>query len=75
MADEKVNVSPEEKKAPEAPAPSGPGDPPAPEHTEGPAVPGGDQRPPLMRSLPLGNIPSRPFSPVWVRTLPRRPAR
>lgn len=41
MADEKVNVSPEEKKAPEAPAPSGPGDPPAPEHTEGPAVPGG----------------------------------
>ena len=35
MADEKVNVSPEEKKAPEAPAPSGP------EHTEGPAVPGG----------------------------------
>lgn len=28
MADEKVNVSPEEKKAPEAPAPSGPGDPP-----------------------------------------------
>ena len=40
MADEKVNVSPEEKKAPEAPAPSGPGDPPAPKHTEGPAVPG-----------------------------------
>ena len=25
MADEKANVSPEEKKAPEAPAPSGPG--------------------------------------------------
>lgn len=42
MADEKVNVSPEEKKAPEAPAPSGPGDPPAPEHTEGPAVPGAE---------------------------------
>ena len=41
MADEKVNVSPEERKTPEAPAPSGPGDPPAPEHTEGPAVPGG----------------------------------
>lgn len=31
MADEKVNVSPEESKTPEAPAPSGPGDPPAPE--------------------------------------------
>ena len=39
MADEKVNVSSEEKKAPEAPAPSGPGDPPAPEHTEGPCCP------------------------------------
>ena len=47
MADEKVNVSSEEKKAPEAPAPSGPGDPPAPEHTEGPAVPGGDQTAPV----------------------------
>ena len=46
MADEKVNVSPEEKKAPEAPAPFGPGDPPAPKHTEGPAVPGGDQTAP-----------------------------
>ena len=46
MADEKVNASPEEKKAPEAPAPSGPGDPPAPKHTEGPAVPGGDQTAP-----------------------------
>ena len=30
MADEKVNVSPEEKKAPEAPAPAGPGDAPGP---------------------------------------------
>ena len=46
MADEKVNVSPEESKTPEAPAPSGPGEPPAPEHTEGPAVPGGDQAAP-----------------------------
>ena len=46
MADEKVNVSAEESKTPEAPAPSGPGDPPAPEHTEGPAVPGGDQAAP-----------------------------
>ena len=26
MADEKINVSPEESKTPEAPAPSGPGD-------------------------------------------------
>ena len=47
MADEKVNVSPEESKTPEAPAPSGPGDPPAPEHTEGPAVPRGDPGGPL----------------------------
>lgn len=46
MADEKVNVSPEEKKAPETPALSGPGDPPVPEHTEGSAVPGGDQAAP-----------------------------
>ena len=46
MADEKVIVSPEESKTPEAPAPSGPGDPPAPEHTEGPAVPGGAQAAP-----------------------------
>lgn len=46
MADEKVNASPEEKKAPEAPAPSGPGEPSAPEHTEGPAVPDGDQAAP-----------------------------
>ena len=46
MADEKVNVSPEESKTPEAPAPSGPGYTPAPEHTEGPAVPGGDQAAP-----------------------------
>lgn len=46
MADEKVNVSAEESKTPEAPAPSGPGDPPAPEHTEGPAVPGGAQAAP-----------------------------
>ena len=72
MADEKVNVSPEEKKAPEAPAPSGPGDPPAPEHTEGPAVPGGDQAAPLMWGPPRQ---SSLLSLVWVRTLPRRPAR
>ena len=72
MADEKVNVSPEEKKAPEAPAPSGPGDPPAPEQTEGPAVPAGDQAAPLMRSPPRR---SSLLSLVWVRTLPRRPAR
>ena len=35
----------------------------------------GIRRPPFMLSLPLGNIPSRPFSLIWVRTLPRRPAR
>ena len=32
-----MNASPEEKKAPETPSPSGPGDPPALERTEGPA--------------------------------------
>ncbi len=46
MADEKVDVSPEGSKPTEAPAPSGPGYPLTPEHTEGPAVPGGDQAAP-----------------------------
>ena len=64
MADEKVNVSPEEKKAPEDPAPSGPGDPPARNTPRALLSLVGIKRPPLMRSLPLGNIPSRPFSPV-----------
>ena len=72
MADEKVNASPEESKIPEAPAPSGPGDPPAPEHTEGPLFLVGIRRPPLMRSLPRR---SSLLSLVWVRTFPRRPAR
>ena len=53
MADEKVNVSPEESKTPEAPAPSGPGDPPAPEHTDGPAVPGGDHAVPAHAELTM----------------------
>ena len=53
MADEKVNASPEESKIPEAPAPSGPGDPPAPEHTEGPAVPGGDHPLLLYYAFPI----------------------
>ena len=43
MADEKVNASPEEKKAPEAPTPSGPGNAPVPVHTEAPTFPGVDQ--------------------------------
>ena len=72
MADEKVNASPEESKIPEAPAPSGPGDPPAPEHTVGPLVLVGIRRPPLMRNPPRR---SSLLSLVWVRTLPRRPAR
>lgn len=81
MADEKVNASPEEKKAPEAPAPSGPGDPPAPEHTEGPAVPGGDQTAPAHVETAMPEKRRSPssrsslLSLVWVRTLPRRPAR
>ena len=39
MTDEKVNANPEEKRASEVPAPAGLGDAPAPEHTEGAAVP------------------------------------
>ena len=76
MADEKVNVSSEEKKAPEAPAPSGAGRSARAGTHRGPCCPWvGIRRPPFMLSLPLGNIPSRPFSLIWVRTLPRRPAR
>ena len=58
MADEKVNVSPEEKKAPEAPAPSGPGDPPAPEQTEGPAERAG--RADCGEKVESGGAPHRP---------------
>ena len=72
MADEKVNVGPEGSKTPEAPAPSGPGDPLTPEHTEGPLFLAGIRRPLLMRSLPRR---SSLLSLVWVGTLPRRPAR
>lgn len=39
MTDEKVNANPEEKRASEAPAPAGLGDPFAPEHTEDAAIP------------------------------------
>ena len=63
MADEKVNASPEEKKAPEAPAPSGPGDPPAPEHTEGPAVPGGDQTAPAHVEPAMPEKTEEPIKP------------
>ena len=63
MADEKVNASPEEKKAPEAPAPSGPGDPPAPEHTEGPAVPGGDQTAPTHVETAMPEKTEEPIKP------------
>ena len=65
MADEKVNVSPEEKKAPETPAPSGPGDPPAPEHTEGPAVPGGDQAAPAHAKPAAGEHTQQDRSPWY----------
>ena len=81
MADEKVNVSPEESKTSEALAPSGPGDSPAPEHTEGSAVPGGDQTAPAHVEPAMPEKRRGPssrsslLSLVWVRTFPRRPAR
>ncbi len=74
MADEKVNASPEEK----SPGSSGPVRRASRPRRNTPRAPlslMGIRRLPLMRSPPLGNIPSRPFSPVWVRTPPRRPAR
>ena len=75
MADEKVNASPEEKKAPEALARPGRAIRPRRNTPGAPLSLVGIRRLPLMRSPPLGNTPSRPFSPVWERTLPRRPAR
>ena len=72
MADEKANVSPEESKTPKAPAPSGPGDPPAPEHTEGPAVPIGDHAA-LAHAEPT--MQEQSVIPGMGETLPRRPAR
>ena len=75
MADEKVNVSPEERK-PRKLRPR-PGRAIRPRRNTPRALLSlvGIKRPPLMRSLPLGDIPSRPFFPVWVRMLPRHPAR
>lgn len=70
MADEKANVSPEEKKAPEAPALSGPGDPPAPEHTEGPAVPGRAQAAPAHAEPTAGEHTQQTVLPGMVRTPP-----
>ena len=73
MADEKVNVSAEESKTPEAPAPSGPGrSARAGTHRGARCSWWGLRRPPLMRS-PLRR--SSLLSLVWVRTFPRRPAR
>ena len=75
MADEKVNVSSEEKKAPEAPAPSGPGDPPAPEHTEGPAVPGGDQTAPVHAEPAAGEHTQQTVLPDMGEDAPAPSAR
>ena len=66
MADEKVNVSPEESKTPDRairPRRNTP---------RGPLFLVGIRRPPLMRSPPRR---SSLLFLVWVRTLPRRPAR
>lgn len=70
MADEKVNANPKEKKAPEAPAPSGPGDSPAPEHTEGPAVPGRAQAAPAHAEPAAGKYTQQTVLPGMVRTPP-----
>ncbi len=65
MADEKVNASPEEKKAPEALARPGRAIRPRRNTPRAPLSLAGLKRLPLMQSPPLENIPSRPFSPVW----------
>ena len=70
MADEKVNVSPEESNTPEAPSPAVPGDPPALEHTEGPAVPGRAQAAPAHAEPTAGEHTQQTVLPGMVRTPP-----
>ena len=74
MADEKVNVSPEESKTSEALAPSGPGDSPAPEHTEGSAVPGGDQTVPAHAEPAAGEHTQQTEPPPLIRHPAQVPA-
>ena len=72
MADEKVNVSPEERKPRKLRLRPGRAIRPRRNTPRGPLSLVGIRRPPLMRS-PLRR--SSLLSLVWVRTLPRRPAR
>ena len=59
MADETMNKGPEENKATEAPAPSPLGDPPAPEHPEGPAAPIGDKPSPAQEEAAVPPVGER----------------
>lgn len=71
MTDEKVNANPEEKRASEAPAPAGLGDPSAPEHTGGRCYPlVRIRRLPPMLSLPCTMRERAVASLAWRRTAP-----
>lgn len=71
MTDEKVNANPEEKRASEAPAPAGQGDPSAPEHTGGRCYPlVRIRRLPPMQSLPRSMRERAVASLAWRRTAP-----
>lgn len=72
MADEKVNVSPEERKPRKLQPRPGRAIRLRRNIPRGPLSLVGIRRPPLMWSLPRQSIL---LSLVWVRTLPRRPAR
>ena len=54
MADEKVNASPKENKAPKVPSSSGPSDARVPGYTDDPAVPSGDQAAPAHAESTAG---------------------
>ena len=78
MADEKVNMGPEENKAQETLSPPGQGELPPLEENNTPAVSGEDKAAPIMwspiRRLPTGTH-SRLFFQAWVKIHPPRPAR
>ena len=70
MADEKVNMGPEENKPPETLSPPGQVDLPPLEENNAPAVSGEDKAAPIMWS-PIRRLPtsthSRLFFPAWAK--------
>ena len=78
MADEKVNMGPEENKPPETQSPPGQGDLPPLEENNAPAVSGEDKAAPdhVEPDPPSAtSTHSRLFFPAWAKIHPPRPAR